>query len=111
MPAGRDPPPTEEGWFALHDFRRIDWDAWEDAPERDRERALAEGVDHLESLAAVADAEEGATALYSVLGHEADLLVVHLRPTTAHLDAVERRFERTDLARFTERRTSSVTET
>jgi len=25
-------PQTEEGWFALHDFRSIDWDAWRDAP-------------------------------------------------------------------------------
>ena len=111
MPDRRDPPPTEEGWFALHDFRRIDWDAWEGAPERERERALEAGQALLAEFVDVADADEGATALYAILGHKADLLVVHLRPTTAHLDAAERRFETTDLARFTERATSYVSVT
>ena len=111
MPTTRDPPPTEEGWFALHDFRHVDWDAWEAAPERDRERALEEAVGHVESLAAVEDADAGATALYSVVGHKADLLLVHLRPSTADLDAIERRFETTALARYTDRATSYVSVT
>ena len=111
MPERRDPPPTEEGWYALHDFRTVDWDAWEDAPERDRERALEAAVSHLEDRVAVADAEEGATAVYSMLGHKADLLVVHLRPTTAHIDAVERAFERTEFARYTDQVTSFVSVT
>ena len=111
MPEPRDPPPTEEGWYALHDFRRIDWDAWRDAPEREREVALAEGIEHLESKLAVEDAEEGDSALYSVLGHDADLLVVHLRPTSAHIGALERSFEHTALAAFTERVDSFVSVT
>jgi chlorite dismutase len=111
MPDRRDPPPTEEGWYALHDFRSVDWDAWRRAPERDRERALEEGIDHLQSHLDVEDAAEGASALYSVLGHKADFLVVHLRPTTADVGAIERRFENTEFARFTERATSFVSVT
>ncbi len=111
MPDRRDPPPTEEGWYALHDFRRVDWDAWRDAPGRERDRAVEEAVSHLESTLAVEDAEEGASALYSVLGHEADFLVLHLRPSTADIGALERRFEGTDFARFTERATSFVSVT
>ena len=111
MPDRHDPPPTAEGWYAVHDFRRIDWDAWRDAPERTREHALSAGVEHLESRLAVDDADEGASALYSVLGHEADLLVLHLRPTTAHVDALQRQFERTALAEFTERASSFVSVT
>jgi chlorite dismutase len=111
MPERRDPPPTEEGWFALHDFRTVDWDAWESAPERDRERALEEGVAELESLVAVEDADEGATAVYSMLGHKADLLLVHLRPTTAQIDAIERRVERSELGRYTDQVTSYVSVT
>jgi chlorite dismutase/heme-degrading monooxygenase HmoA len=111
MPDRRDPPPTEEGWYALHDFRRIDWDAWREAPERTRERALSEVTDHLQDRLAVADAEDGASALYSVLGHDADLLVLHLRPTTAHIDALQRQFERTAFAEFTERAPSFVSVT
>ena len=111
MPDRRDPPPTEEGWYALHDFRRVDWDAWREASERARDRAVEEATDHLQSTLAVEDADKGASALYSVLGHKADLLVLHLRPTTADIGVLERRFEGTDFARFTERTTSFVSVT
>ena len=111
MPDRRDPPPTDEGWYALHDFRTIDWDTWRDAPERQRQRALGELIDHLEARLAVEDADEGESALYSVLGHKADLLLVHLRPSSADIGALERQFERTEFAAFTERETSFVSVT
>jgi chlorite dismutase len=111
MPDRRDPPPTDEGWYALHDFRRIDWDEWRDAPDRERQRALAEGVDHFQQHLDVDDADEGDSALYSVLGHKADFLVVHLRPSTADIGAIERRFEQSDFAHFTERTSSFVSVT
>ena len=111
MPDRRDPPPTDEGWFALHDFRSIDWDAWRDASDRTRTRALTEAIDHLETRLDVEDADEGGSALYSILGHKADFMLVHLRPTTAHLGALERQFEQTEFASFTERTTSFVSVT
>jgi len=111
MPDRRDPPPTDEGWYVLHDFRRIDWDSWRSTPERDRRRALEEAVDHLQSTVAVEDAEEGVTAVYSVLGHKADLLVLHMRPSTADIGALERQFEATDFADVTERASSFVSVT
>jgi len=111
MPERRDPPPTDEGWYALHDFRTIDWDAWREATDRDRTRALEEVTDHLQSTLAVEDAEEGGSALYSILGHKADLLVVHLRPSTADISALERQFELTEFAEYTERTTSFVSVT
>jgi chlorite dismutase/heme-degrading monooxygenase HmoA len=111
MPVRRDPPPTEEGWFALHDFRTIDWDTWRDTPDHDRQRILNEAIEHLQTRLAVEDADEGASALYSVLGHEADLLVVHLRPSSAHIGALERQFEATEFAGYTERTRSFVSVT
>jgi chlorite dismutase len=110
----RRAPPTEEGWYALHDLRSVDWDAWREAPEHERERALAEGVDYLESHATLADIEgdEGATAVFSVVGHKADFMVLHLRPTVEALDRAERAFERTALGAYTDQASSylSVTE-
>ncbi|MFC4359509.1 heme-binding protein [Halobium salinum] len=106
-----EPPQTDEGWYALHDFRRVDWDAWRDAPERERARAVEEGTAFLQSHEAVADAEEGATAVFSILGHKADVLVLHFRPTLDALSAAERRFEGTALAGFTERADSYVSVT
>ncbi|QLG61193.1 heme-binding protein [Halorarum salinum] len=104
-------PQTDEGWYVLHDFREVDWDAWRDAPERERRRAIAEGVDHLERHEALADAEEGASAVFSVLGHKADLLVLHFRPTLDALSTAERRFESTALAEYTTQPASYVSVT
>ncbi|WP_254823026.1 heme-binding protein [Haloglomus halophilum] len=110
----RRAPPTEEGWYVLHDLRSVDWDAWRDAPDRERHTALDEGVDYLERHAALADVdgEDGGTAVFSVVGHKADFMVLHLRPTLAALDRAERAFERTVLGGFTEQADSylSVTE-
>jgi chlorite dismutase len=105
------PPQTDEGWFALHDFRRVDWDAWRGLPDRERTRAVEEGVAYLAAHEAVEDADEGASATFSVLGDKADLLVVHFRPTMDHLSAAERRFESTALAGVTERADSYVSVT
>jgi chlorite dismutase/heme-degrading monooxygenase HmoA len=107
----RRPPGTEEGWYALHDLRRIDWDAWRKAPDRTRKRALEEGIEYLQDHEALADAEEGGSAVFSMLGQKADIMVLHLRPTLEHLDRAERRFESTALAEFTERAASYVSVT
>ncbi|WP_435155417.1 heme-binding protein [Haladaptatus sp. DFWS20] len=107
----RKVPPTREGWYALHDFRTIDWNAWRDAPERTRENALADGVEFLQAHENVTDADDGSSAVFSVMGHKADLLVVHFRPEMSDLDTAERAFERTGLADFTERTDSYVSVT
>jgi chlorite dismutase len=105
------PPETDEGWFALHDFRTVDWDAWRDAPDHERDRAVEEGIAYLRAHEAVEDADEGSSAVFSILGHKADLLVVHFRPTMDALSTAERRFESTALAEFTDRATSYVSVT
>ncbi|WP_255195115.1 heme-binding protein [Halorarius litoreus] len=107
----REPPVTEEGWYALHDLRRIDWDAWRAAPERERERALEGAVEFFEAHEALDDSDEGGSALFSMMGHKADLMVLHLRPSTEQLDRAERAFEQTAFAAFTERATSYVSVT
>ncbi len=106
-----EPPQTEEGWFVLHDFRNVDWDAWRDAPDRERERAISEGVEYLEDHEAVVDAEEGTSAVFSVVGDKADIMVLHLRPTLDHLSTAERRFEHTALGEYTEQTTAYVSVT
>ncbi|MFC7212389.1 heme-binding protein [Natronoarchaeum sp. GCM10025321] len=108
----REPPQTDEGWYVLHDLRTIDWDAWNEAAPGERDRALEAGIEYLEAAEAVDDADEGASAVFTILGHEADLMLLHLRPTLADLDTLERTFESTAFARFTEHTGSylSVTE-
>lgn len=107
----REPPQTDEGWYVLHDFRTIDWGAWRNAPERERERTIEEGIECLTAHEALKDADAGDSAVFSILGHKADLLILHLRPSMAHLDTAERRFEGTALAKFTEQTDSYVSVT
>ena len=104
-------PPTDEGWFVLHDLRAVDWDAWHAAPERDRERAVADGSEFLRDAVAVTDADEGHTAVTSVVGDGADLMLVHMRPAFDDISALERQFESTELARFLDRADSHVSVT
>ena len=104
-------PATDEGWFALHEFRSIDWDAWRSAPDRARERAVAEGESYLRGREQLADADAGDSAVFSVLGHKADLLTIHFRPTLDDLSTIERGFEHTALAEFTSLESSYVSVT
>ncbi|WP_276299083.1 heme-binding protein [Halorussus lipolyticus] len=107
----REPPATNEGWYALHDFRTIDWDAWRSAPDRERETALEDGISFFRNRVDVTDAEEGSSAIFSMLGHKADLLVIHFRPTMADLDTAERAFEDTAFAEYTDQSNSYVSVT
>jgi len=107
----RDPPPTEEGWYALHEFRSVDWDAWRSAPERERRAAIEEGQAFLADAVAVEDADEGVSAVYELFGEKADLMVVHLRPTFEDVGVLERRFEHTTLAAYTDREEAFVSVT
>ncbi|MFW5920116.1 MAG: heme-binding protein [Halanaeroarchaeum sp.] len=103
-----DAPPTDEGWFALHDFREIDWRTWRNTPERERTAAIEAGTSFL------ADAEddgEGETAIFTITGHKADLLILHLRPTLDEVERLERAFEATAFGAVTEQTTSFVSVT
>ena len=106
-----EPPQTDEGWYVLHDLRTVDWNNWRAAPDHERERAVREGVEYLEAHESVSDASEGASAVFSMLGHKADLMILHLRPSLDDLSRAERQFERTALADFTEQTTSYVSVT
>ncbi|MFP4627678.1 MAG: heme-binding protein [Halobacteriales archaeon] len=107
----RTPPPTEEGWYMLHDMRRIDWGAWRERSSAERDRLEAAIRDELARLEAVEDAEEGASGFFVGLGHGADLVGVHLRPALGHLDAIERRLDAGALGEVTERVDSYVSVT
>lgn len=104
-------PETLEGWYVLHDFRRIDWPRWKELPEAERAAAVREAVEFLQNAEAHADAPEGSSALYSIVGHKADLMFLHLRPTPDELDRLERLFAQTRLADFTTRTYSYVSVT
>lgn len=96
-------PQTIEGWYALHDMRRIDWAAWKKLDQEERRAIVQEAAGFLARCERAEDAAEGGSATYVVAGHKADLLMLHLRPTLDDLVRVELAFHTTRLADFTER--------
>ncbi|WP_308638554.1 hydrogen peroxide-dependent heme synthase [Paenibacillus silvisoli] len=92
---------TLEGWYALHDFRTIDWAAWKLADEGERAIALDELQSFLSEWQTVEDNKQGSTAFYSIVGQKADFMLMHLRETLEELNAIENAFNKTTFAQFT----------
>src|SRR5688500_5703743 len=105
-------PSTQEIRYVLHDFLTLDWPRWKALGYSERSEAIAETTEFLLAAEAHGDAEEGSSALFSILGHRADLMFLHLRPTPDELNRLENAFARTRMADFTTRSYSyfSVTE-
>src|SRR5437764_11269202 len=105
-------PGTLEGWNVLHDFRRIEWERLKQLSVEERKTIVEEASEVLSQFSEVTDPPTGASAFYIVVGHKADLLMLHLRPTVEELGDVERAFNATRLADYTSRPYSylSVTE-
>jgi hydrogen peroxide-dependent heme synthase len=91
---------TLEGWYALHDVRRFDRSAWERSSPEAREEAARQAAAFFRKAETGVDAPEGGSALFRVLGHKGDLLILHLRPTLEDLHGLEEGLSRLALARF-----------
>lgn len=92
---------TLDGWYALHDFRLIDWQAWKAASPEDRSKAL----DELNTMRAAwvksEEQNEGSHAFYSIVGQKADFVMMHLRETLEELNELENEFNKTLFAQYT----------
>lgn len=87
-------PLTVEGASILHQMFRVRWSAWK-ALGPHQKRTLAE------ETAAVLDGMPQ-TALYSLLGHKGDLLLIHFRDSFIELADVEFRLAKTGLFEYLE---------
>jgi len=90
-------PLTIEGSSVLHQMFRFRWREWRGTGiSRQQETAR-------EAIAALSPAEEaGETALYSLLGHKGDLMLVHFRDSFEELNAAELTLSRIALQDFVE---------
>ncbi|HLR68547.1 MAG TPA: hydrogen peroxide-dependent heme synthase [Virgibacillus sp.] len=80
---------TMDGWYSLHDMRSIDWKAWKKATPSEREKAIQEFKQILNSFEQVENEEKGSHAFYQVVGQKADLMLMLLRPTMEELTKIE----------------------
>ncbi len=85
-------PLTLEGASVLHQMLRFRWSDWRKLAESERTALAAEAV------AVLAPAErEGKSALYALLGHKGDLMLLHYRDSFAELKSVELQLARLGL--------------
>jgi chlorite dismutase len=88
-------PLTLEGASVLHQMMHFDWPAWRRLPAGEQAAAAAEMAARFGAAEA-----DGQTAAYSVLGHKADLLLLHFRPSLAELNAAQLALSRLRIAEF-----------
>ena len=91
---------TVEGWYALHDFRTLDWTAWNAAPAEEKERAVRELSGLVAEWEAAEAEKQGSVVLYAIVGQKADLLFLNMRETLEELNAIETKLNRSAFGRF-----------
>ncbi|MCC3378613.1 hydrogen peroxide-dependent heme synthase [Paenibacillus farraposensis] len=99
---------TLEGWYALHDFRSINWTAWKTADDEERAGALDELQEFMKEWGATEEAGLGSSAAYTIVGQKADFVMMHLRETLEDLNKLETAFNKTTFAKYTTKAYSYV---
>ncbi len=95
-------PETLEGWSVLHHMFRLNWPALGQLSASGREELAAEAVRCFENI------RDGGTAFVHMLGHKADLMLIHFRKTFDDLSQVQLQFQQTRINHFVEMTTSYV---
>jgi len=90
-------PMTLEGLSVLHQMFRFRWQEWRQVGTLHQQQVVREAV-----TALTPSETAGQTALYSMLGHKGDLMLVLFRDTFEELNAAELHLNRTELQAFLE---------
>jgi peroxiredoxin len=104
-PAGALPatPLTLDGSYVLHQMFRVRWSAWRALADSDQKHIHDRTVAR---FAAMEQNKEEPTALFSLLGHKGDLMIVHFRRTLDGLNQAELQIAHSRLHEFLEPTTS-----
>jgi len=94
-------PQTLDGWYILHDFRKMDWAAWRELSEDERKAAIDELFTFLDEWEKIKSNREGEFTLYTIVGQKADFVMMHLRPTMQELNDIENAFNKSLFAQYT----------
>ncbi|MBI2988049.1 MAG: heme-dependent peroxidase [Deltaproteobacteria bacterium] len=84
---------------------RVRWPAWKAATSVEQKRAVEEAAALVEEME---KGSEGQSALFSMLGHKGDLMLLHFRRTIEGLNSAELSVANLNLAEFLEQTTSYV---
>jgi peroxiredoxin len=89
-------PLTLEGSSLLHQMFRVRWQAWKSQSEARRREALEEATRALTGM------EQSQSALFSLLGHKGDLMLLHFRDSFEQLSQAELCVAQLQLSEFLE---------
>jgi peroxiredoxin len=105
--AGELPPVplTIEGASVLHQMFRVRWPAWNALDDGPRKHILDEAVPVLQEMERGANGE---SAIFSLLGHKGDLMIMHFRHSFDELNVAELKIARTRLFDYLEQTSSYV---
>jgi peroxiredoxin len=92
-------PLTLEGYACLHQMMRFRWTAWRALDEPKRRQISSEAA---QLLAGMEANPGGQSALFSLLGHKGDLMLVHFRDSFDELNQAELGLARLALSDFLE---------
>ena len=79
-------PLTTEGYSVLHQMLRFRWSAWRALPAAEKSAIASEAS---AALSAMEQHKPGQSALYSLIGHKGDLMLIHFRNSFADLNQAE----------------------
>ena len=79
-------PLTTEGYSVLHQMMRFRRSAWRALPDAEKSAIAKEAAS---VLGAMEKNDSGQSALYSLLGHKGDLMLIHFRESFADLNQAE----------------------
>jgi peroxiredoxin len=96
-------PLTLEGSCILHQMFRVRWSDWKALDETGRSAVVQQAA---ETFGAMEQGKEEQSALFSMLGHKADLMILHFRRTFEGLNSSELGVANLKLAVFLEPTTS-----
>ena len=98
-------PLTLDGSHILHQMFRVRWPAWRAVGTAVQKYVLG-NADSV--LATMAQNQQESTALFSLLGHKGDLMLVHFRRTLEALNQAELNIARSEIYEYLEPTTSYV---
>lgn len=96
-------PLTLEGSFILHQMFRVRWPNWKAATSVEQEQLVEEATTLLERMEKDSESQ---SAVFSMLGHKGDLMILHFRRTLDELNDAELLVANLKLAEFLEQTTS-----
>src|SRR5246127_4425191 len=96
-------PLTTEGYSVLHQMMRVRWSAWRALPAAEKSSIVKEAANALSSME---KNSTGQSALFSLIGHKGDLMLIHFRESFAYLNQAELQLANLRLSDYLEPTTS-----